>query len=106
MVQERRSPLTTKVAGMILAHKNDPNAHHVPGGVNIKGGIIAANIGANEHIFGTAFATVPRVTLEPMGTLVLRDCLHKLTVVSETGFSFEVDIAADYIWIATDAGDP
>lgn len=29
---ERRAPTTAKVAGMILTHKNDPNAHHTPGG--------------------------------------------------------------------------
>lgn len=94
----KRCPTTEQVAAMIAAAGGG-------GGANIKGGIIAANTGANEHTFGTAFVTVPKVTLEPMGTLALRDCLHKLTAVSETGFNFEVDVAADYIWIAIETED-
>ena len=103
---QRRSPTTAKVAGMILVHKNDPNAHHVPGGANIKSGIVSALGGTNYITFNTPFASIPRVVLTVQDTIILRDCLYKVTAVSATGFTFEADVAALYAWIATDAGDP
>ena len=104
---ERRFVTTTKVAGMIVTHKNDSNAHHVPGGgANVKSGVKAAASGANSVVFNTPFASTPRVVLTVQDSIQLRDCLYEVTAVSPTGFSFTVDLAADYAWIATDAGDP
>ncbi len=103
----RRFATTTKVAALILTHKDDPNAHHVPGGgSDIKSGVKAAASGANSVVFNTPFASTPRVVLTVQDSIQLRDCLYEVTAVSTTGFSFTVDLAADYAWIATNAGDP
>lgn len=77
------------------------------GGGNVKSGTYAASSGSNDVTFGTAFSSMPRVILTPQDVgLALRDCLFKVTAVSTTGFSFEVDNSATYAWIATDVGNP
>ena len=79
---------------------------HPGGGASVKSGTIAASTGGNSETFTTAFASVPRVVLTVQDAgVALRDCLYKVTSVSETGFSFEVDAAGTYAWIATDAGN-
>ena len=76
------------------------------GGANIKSGVKAASTGSNSVTFGTAFSSTPVVTLTPFGSIALRDCLFAVTAVSTTGFNFDIDDSSDYMWIATDAGDP
>lgn len=102
---ERRAPTTAKVQALIQAHADVVDAHHTPGGgANVKSGTLAANTGANSVTFTTPFASVPRVVLTVQDAgLALRDCLYKVTLVSTTGFEFEVDAAATYAWLATDA---
>lgn len=84
--------------------------HSHPGGgngVNVKSGTKAASTGSNSVTFGTPFASTPRVVLTVQdASLALRDCLYAVRSVSTTGFDFDVDAAATYAWIATDAGDP
>ena len=96
----KKCPTTTKVASMIAAA-----IASAPGGATVKSGVKAASTGSNSHTFATAFATTPRVVLTVFDSIALRDCLYALTAVSTTGFSFDVDTAANYSWIATDAGD-
>lgn len=45
---ERRAPTTAKVAGMILAHKNDPNAHHTFTELDGSNKTTAATLGAGD----------------------------------------------------------
>ena len=95
---ERRFVTTAKVAAMIAA---------AGGGANVKSGKKDASTGSNSVTFTTPFASTPEVVLTVLDAgLALRDCLYKVTAVSTTGFSFEVDAATTYAWIATDAGDP
>lgn len=99
MVQERRSPVTSKVAGMILAHKNDPNAHHVPGGgANVKSGAVSGASGSVT--FNTAFSSTPQVVMISAGGAPLRDAIFQVTAVNTTGFSWEADISQDGYWIS------
>lgn len=95
---ERRGPTTEQVQAMIDAAGLS--------GANVKSGTVAASGGSNEVVFNTPFTSVPGVVLTVQDSIALEDCLYKITVVSETGFSFEADVAATYAWIATDAGDP
>jgi len=91
---ERRAPTTEKEQAMIE-------------GGRVKSGIIIAIKGSNDVTFNTAFVTIPRVMLTAWDAgLLLRDCLYKVTSLSATGFTFEVDEGATYGWIATDAGNP
>ena len=92
----RKCPTTAKVAAMIAA----------AGGAIVKSGTKAASTGSNSVTFNTAFPTTPRVVLTVQDNIELRDCLYQITSVSTTGFSFEADVAADYDWIATNAGNP
>lgn len=95
---ERRAPTTAKVQAMIDASG---------GGANVKSGTKVATTGSNSVTFNTAFASTPRVVLTVQdASLALRDCLYAIRSVSTTGFSFDVDAAATYAWIATDAGNP
>jgi len=94
---ERRCPTTEQVQNMINA---------AGGGANVKSGTKAASTGSNSVIFNTPFTSTPRVVLTVQDSIALRDCLYQVTAVSTTGFSFDVDTAATYAWIATVAGDP
>lgn len=83
------------------------HSHAGGGGADVKSGTLVAALGNNSVTFNTAFASTPQVVLTPHSSeLALRDCLFKITSTSTTGFNFEVDAAAGYSWIATDAGDP
>ena len=82
------------------------HSHAGGGGANVKSGTKAAATGSNSVTFNTPFASTPRVVLTVQDSIALRDCLYEVTAVSTTGFSFDVDAAATYVWIATDAGDP
>lgn len=107
---EKRAPTTAKVAGMIQTHKDDPNAHHVPGGgADIKSGVVV-NAPQGEDVpvtFTTPFASVPQVVLTMQDAAITatnaRIVVHS---VSTTGFTFELYRAGTVAWIATDAGDP
>lgn len=92
-----------------LVGGGETSLHSHPGGgngVNVKSGIKTASTGGNSVIFATPFASTPHVVLTVRGNINLRDCIYKVTSISTTGFSFEVDLGCSYIWIATDAGDP
>lgn len=107
-MQERKAPTTIKVAALIQAHKDDPNAHHVPvGGADVKSGTKACASGANSVTFGTAFASTPQVVVTHQdASLNIRDALLVIRAVSTTGFDPDVDAACTVAWIATDAGNP
>lgn len=70
----------------------------------IKSGIVASP-GSGSVTFNTAFASIPQVVLTVQDDTSLRDCLYKVTAVSETGFSYETDVVLTLAWIATDAGN-
>ena len=76
------------------------------GGADVKSGTVSATTGSNNVTFNTAFASTPQVVLTVYDNIQLRDCLWQVTAVSTTGFTFEVDANAKYMWIATDAGNP
>lgn len=82
------------------------HSHAGGGGADVKSGTYAASAGSNSVTFNTAFASTPQVVLTVQDNISLRDCLYQVTTVSTTGFSFDVDAAATYAWIATTAGDP
>lgn len=76
------------------------------GGADIKSGTKAAAIGSNSVTFNTPFSSIPQVVLTVQDAIQLRDCLYKVTAVSTTGFSFEVDLAATYAWNSYRCGRP
>ena len=101
--------------GEAVAHKklldgSEITDHSHPGGgsgPNVKSGTVTTSGSSGSVTFNTAFSSTPRVTLTPYdGSLNLRDCLWVIRSISTTGFSFDVDADATYIWIATDAGNP
>ena len=80
------------------------HSHAGGGGVNVKSGTVSGSSGSVT--FNTAFASTPQVALTTQDSTTLRDCLHKITAVSTTGFSWSADVSQTVAWIATDAGDP
>ena len=92
---EHRAPTTNKVQGMIEAG----------GGAIIKSGSEVALGGVNFVTFGTPFASTPRVALTIKGDIPLRDCLCRIVSVDVAGFSFEVDVNCECLWIATNVGN-
>lgn len=97
-----------QIAHVDLVNSSETTLHsHAGGGngANVKSGTYAASTGSNSVTFNTAFSSTPQVILTVQDSIALRDCLYEVTTVSTTGFSFDVDAAATYAWIATDAGD-
>ena len=93
-------------ADLVGGGETSLHSHAGGGSLNVKSGTKAASTGSNSVTFNTPFAATPRVILTPQdASLPLRDALWSVRSVSTTGFSFEVDAAATYAWIATDAGD-
>ena len=82
------------------------HSHAGGGGADVKSGTYAASTGSNSVTFNTPFASTPQVVLTVQDSIALRDCLYAITDVAPSGFSFDVDVAATYAWIATTAGDP
>lgn len=97
-----------EVAHSDLVNGTQTSLHSHPGGgsLNVKSGVKVASTGSNSVTFNTAFSSTPQVVLTVQDSIQLRDCLYKVTAVSTTGFSFDVDVSATYAWIATNAGDP
>lgn len=93
-------------AELVGGGQTTKHSHPGGGGVNVKSGTIAASLGSNSVVFNTPFAATPQVVLTVQDNIALRDCLYQVTAISTTGFSFNVDAAATYAWVATDAGDP
>ena len=100
--------------GETVAHKklldgSEITDHTHPGGgsgLNVKSGTVATSGGSGSVTFNTAFGSVPRVVLSPYSSsLALRDTLFVIRTLTASGFTFEVDRDATYLWIATDAGN-
>ena len=93
-------------AALVSGEQTVLHGHPGGGGVNVKSGTMSASTGSNSVTFNTAFASVPQVVLTVQDIIALRDCLYEVTVVDVNGFTFVVDVAATYVWVATDAGNP